>query len=434
VMTASGAFRPVRFFIGHFTTDNDFQMFAFQNNGDYLPITSTDNYFFHVSASPNEFHWYNDRQTTTSVWYRGREETFYLGENYLYSWSNNGQLAFTQVSEDHNELWVWTEGTRKLITSTSEEVISINWVNESELMWIEIHSPESWKLMRWQAGTLEEVYRGTETIDFGGATRCAYYLTINGDQYLYHDYQIYPIPNGATWRPEIQVDDCENFSLNVIDQNNNHLVRLWNGTNDFVVPFEVYARHGEFEWLGLEISPDNTNHWALVYKSSDQVRHFDVEPNQDRDKPELLLWSSPYTIWYIRQNSEHRILIWNTDTGHADLLSGSSNGMRILNSEFSGLAAWIDNGGYRETWLNIWEGQQLTQYLLPQDGIFVMLDSTPELHWLSDGSLFLYSTQYFDHGEYRQGTYIYRWDGQALQLFSYFPYQGWLVGDWVTWE
>lgn len=439
VMLASGAFRPVRFFIGHFLTDHGPEARAFLETGASTAIAQTEPFFAYITGTQHEFHWYTEQRQDGDflhAWYNGRIDSFRLNDVDLHAWSPDGQLAITQTNQRQANLSIWSEGEARLILSTPSRIMGLSWMNDGGLWWIESDLTGTWKLMRWRDNTQEELYRGAQTLDlasfdYGWGSGCAFYVDIDNTRYFYHNHELYRVPAGAVYTLPMQVDDCEHFILNIVDPDNPKEVRLWNGESDFKAPFQVYARHGETEWLGLEPSHEHADQWMFIYQNNQGRRYFSVEREQlpNTFQPELVLWATPYSIWSV----DRSILIWNMESGDAALYPPPSDRTEFLESIRTDYLAWIGVKDRLFT-LYIWENQQLTQFVIPQNGLFRMLDSTLKVHWLTDNRLFIYASQHRDRGEYPRGTYIYQWTGQDLQLFSYVPAQGWLEGDWITWE
>lgn len=434
VMAASGAFRPVRFFVA--TGEIQWPVILVSDAGETFTIPTIlgdkmrifQNRIVWLNQDAYLYFWENGQlqimgrlwQTDTDV--RNAER------------SPHGLVAWDEKVSEHFDLMVWDGMASRNIAPESENLAVFFWTPENALLWIDSDTSGSWRLRRWQEGVVTDLSAGNEPVIWTRNFDCEIVALYFEDSVsLYHDGQLIVVPDSLSKFTNLQTEDCQTYLLKGVGSLDDPYDVIWNGAEETRLAFEVDDIRGHDEVIGHQIGPENQ--FTLIHQQNNAQQTHNWDLTEPIMYPALLFWEGPSSLWRILQGEDTVLLFWNHETGQTSqlVLNPNANGHPGYD-QTSESAAWLEATELSTVRLTIWQHRQLEQHTLQiSDHPVSILEAT--LHWMNDNTLILGVVENTVQVENRQRiSHLYRWDGQQLELLTTLPVNTGPISDWMTWE
>jgi hypothetical protein len=449
-MLASGAFRPVRFFL---IRPNDFSIpptVAIFETGEVYPFAPPEEEFWNSRVGTDIISWINQRDELV-YWQNGRRQTIgksLTGWMHYTHWSLDNPFAWvspqtgTRTSTPPIKdigLWDGTETT--LISRNASEIKLLTWMSDHRLWWIEQKiGATDWQIMQWdglETTVLFENIRSAESVGiidcgviwFGKEAAADPFRLWNGTMTLIPLDEHNPIRY-------VDTRDCQTFHIGNMSEN-----FIWNGTQLHRFPFEEMRYLDSIDiYFGVE-RPLEDGDWTLHLWQNGQVLQSIAVPESRFfvNEPGFASYAlDPQTILVAvsRAYKLGSIYRWNSETNELISITGeyevrdTSGGLalEVFGPETDRRLAWC-GGLPQESTNTVYQWEARTGITTP-----IQANALCTLNAMSDGSLL---------GTMSSGPNMsemfFRWDGQTIH---YFPknYQFddsssiYIFPDWMYWE
>lgn len=443
-LIASGAFRPVRFFMVGTPRESWQPITLVSDSGGRITITHRSERAANIQRWQDALVWI-DQFANITLWKNGERQQ--VGTLWGYSssgpqWSGDGRLAWQQGINEGNaavqpgvDLMVASAGSPpRSITPSLEYVTHWSWMANNDLWWIQTDPNQRWRLMRWDGQTATQLATARHQLTSAEFFPCgAALLRFNDTQYIYREGELRPIRTPS--RPEIQLEtkDCRAFLAHSVGPSSDPFDMLWESGVETRLSFDAQTIGTGGELVGIE-TPVNPLRPVFVYQHGATQQKHTWDLSQTAASPAFLFRDGASTLWGVSAGGESFLAVWNLDTDQ--LTHYPADTMRTdLNWHRSPVGAvWAESHTPAVVDLTLWQNEQITQVQLQLPAPTGEIPFT-EARWMNDGLLLISPRQNPASGSSEPPyTQLYLWDGQTLRPLTRLPIYSSPRSDWMVWE
>lgn len=431
VITASGAFQPVRFFVTAMGQPS--QLTLVSDRGDTHTLRPYETYFGQQTSFGNRLAVYQGSFESITLWANGQAYTGGL-VNGDPVWSKQGLLAWSErIDENTHRLMLWDGETIQPVED-GESLYPWQWVGD-ELWWIRQKSETHWQINRWQAGQVSAIYSSEQSLSRTRFLSCGgMKLSLEDGEYFYRNGEITPLPV-VEGNSAVTTADCETLAYGYSNNTGSHTLLLEAGSQTDL-PFRVVQMRNSSELLGIESDPESPNNLTLVHRRGDQLHRRAWPFSTSTSSPTLLLWSGDVSFWRLLQaGRRNTLLMWNqqTDDMQTFQLFGSA---QVTVDTPGGRVAWAYMLDPTVIQLMLWEDGQFQQHRVTVPDLPRGIYQTT-LKWMNDDSLMISMFRNpppFQNMQDSPQTFLYRWQNGGIEALMVIPDFSAPLTDWMVWE
>lgn len=444
VMLASGAFRPVRFFL---IRPNDLSVppsVAIFETGEVYSLAPNWEQFLNTQTGPDIISWINQRDELI-YWRNGRQVTLgrsFAGGNYYSRWSSDGQIAWVYPQPNlqyTKDIWVWDGAEITFIPRNASEITWPTWVSRQQLWWYELETGSiEWQIMQWDGSETKVLFENIPPTEPAEIISCgAIWFTQKSPLdplRLWHNTMMeigidskYPIT-------DVKSSDCQTFLLK-----NQFEHFIWDGRELHYFPFEdVVPLNNMNSYFGVEHLVNGD--WALhVWRDGQDLQSTPVPQSRFLNMPNFtayILDSQTLIISISRAPRIGDMYRWDLTNNELTSITGDYSardvfgglGLRVFGPETDRRVAWC-GGLPGESTSTIFQWEARTNAITP-----IQANAQCILRPMSDGSLLGMMSSQQDMPEM-----FFVWDGQTMHYFpKNYEFQGsnsfTIASDWIYWE
>lgn len=440
VLLASGALRPVRYFVAETRGD----LVLVSDSGDTVQVTLPGENFRAVRTGESQVAWFND-DAEVVVWSNGQRQQigrYLLNNSVLRAGASPGNyVAWQPELTQTSQLRVWDGETVSDVPTGPGAVALWNWIDQSGLLWLQAAESNQWHLMHWDGQETRQIHTTQQQVTAFNFLPCgAVHLDLVDRQWIYNAGTMTPLPNALIPFAQLRSDNCQTFLFDDVGFNFDDMQDyLWNGAGPVHLPFQAAALKGDDTLIGLQpvpLDPESANQLTMVYQQDGEMHTHTWEAPLSIIGAALLFWDDPFVFWEVSQSNGTFILQWNRQTDDVSVFETSSRLTGVYtHAEADQRAAWLHFREPSVLHLHTWQNQHLSEHHLT-------FATTPtgvqesDLRWMNDGSLLimLRHTAVSTTANGPVETTLYRWDGTTLEPITGFPFDVRLISDWMVWE
>jgi hypothetical protein len=440
-MLASGAFRPVRFFVagpGDITMNT---LYAVFETGELYPFAGLGSSVLDLRLGLNSVTWLNGDLKMVH-WQDGQRQIFgatSIGQN---RWSFEDHIAWTQrqtQTPNRIEIGIWNGFDRFLLTRDVAEITQPTWTTDGRLWWLERTTTDqgSWWLMQWDGFEIVPLFETTSTHDKIKFISCGalwFLQETAADPLRLWNGRMNEIPTGIV-DPIMDVEswDCQTFRLGNRTQD-----FVWNGKQLFSFPFDNLQHLDDANtFFGVEQLLNNDDWTISLWRDGQVLQSTTVPQSHLITNPRFTAYSfAPQTILIYLSNISRigDLYGWDLETNQIYRISREyriremmfSFSFQVFGAESDQQLIWC-GGPPEETTNTLYQWHPQTDQVS-----VVQTNALCSTRVMSDGSL-IGLTQ----ADSSEPPVFFRWDGHTMHLFprnDEIESQTHIYSDWMTLE